>query len=196
MQPQAGFSKRGREREREIKKMLPFFLRCVHGNGIKNVAIAASTIRSTSNMRHEQTRGLSCLCMQIRECRCSAASSLVPRSGNSSGATVAELVVRRRTWNCWRREGGISLLSLPSRIKSIFFEGNNKCFVAWKFLSTTSYQRQPFLVLVNLIPSLSFSLSRPPSGVCKLLPCWSRDYIRAYRITRWWYSAATKTWNF
>lgn len=176
--------------------MLPFFLRCVHGNGIKNVAIAASTIRSTSNMRHEQTRGLSCLCMQIRECRCSAASSLVPRSGNSSGATVAELVVRRRTWNCWRREGGISLLSLPSRIKSIFFEGNNKCFVAWKFLSTTSYQRQPFLVLVNLIPSLSFSLSRPPSGVCKLLPCWSRDYIRAYRITRWWYSAATKTWNF
>ena len=168
MQPQAGFSKRGRERERKKKKEkkgknAPFFLRCVHGNGIKNVAIAASTIRSTSNMRHEQTRGLSCLCMQIRECRCSAASSLVPRSGNSSGATVAELVVRRRTWNCWRREGGISLLSLPSRIKSIFFEGNNKCFVAWKFLSTTSYQRQPFLVLVNLIPSLSLSLSLSPT---------------------------------
>lgn len=61
------------------EKKCSLFLRCVHGNGIKNVAIAASTIRSTSNMRHEQTRGLSCLCMQIRECRCSAPSSCWPR---------------------------------------------------------------------------------------------------------------------
>lgn len=52
------------------KDPLPL-LKCAHENGIKNVAIATSTIRSTSNMRHEQTRGLSCLCMQIRRgCRC------------------------------------------------------------------------------------------------------------------------------
>lgn len=67
---------------------------------------------------------------------------------------------KTRRWNCWRSEGRIGISSpLYSRIKSIFFEGNNTRFVAWKILSTTSYQRQPLLVLVNLIPSLAHPLA-------------------------------------
>lgn len=94
------------------EKKCSLFLRCVHGNGIKNVAIAASTIRSTSNMRHEQTRGLSCLCMQIRECRCSAPSSCWPRVVVAAVARCSRISrPKTNTWNCWR-DASVHLPSL------------------------------------------------------------------------------------
>lgn len=105
-------SSRISKKGREGKKKCSLFLRCVHGNGIKNVAIAASTIRSTSNMRHEQTRGLSCLCMQIRECRCSAPSSCWPRVVVAAVARCSRISrPKTNTWNCWR-DASVHLPSL------------------------------------------------------------------------------------
>lgn len=144
--------------------MLPFFLRCVHGNGIKNVAIAASTIRSTSNMRHEQTRA------DCRACACKFANAGAahrrrwPRSGNSSGAmqpnqssedTKVKLLKERGTHR-------YILPSLFAHKIHILRRKQHALRRVKNFVDHVVSEATPFS------PSQPYTLSRPPSGVCKL----------------------------